>query len=228
MTKDNYLHCTLVCDRSGSMSIIKTDAEGAVNNFVDSQRNGPGECTLTLVDFDAPGSEMFARSSGKGESWFRVVHQGPIADTPKYRLEPRGNTALLDAVGQAITQTGEWLAAKPEDERPNKVVFVVQTDGQENSSREWSWSKVREAVNRQHDEFGWEFVFLGVGVDTWDQAAMMGAQHSTRTGPGGQHVNSAYANLGQTMSAVRGGTADSFVATNVDITDDDATVEQRP
>lgn len=142
------------------MSSCKTDAEGGLNAFVDAQKNEPGEALLTLVHFNTS---------------YEFVHKGvPIKDVPKYTLQPHGNTALLDAVGRAIIETGERLAAMSEDQRPALVVFVILTDGQENSSREFSREKIKEMITHQTDAYKWQFTFLGANQDAFAEAGAMG------------------------------------------------------
>ena len=101
---------TLVVDRSGSMEQVREDAEGGVNSFIAQQAKEPGEALLTLVQFDTE---------------YEFLHKGvPISQVPKYELVPRGMTALLDAVGRAMNETGERLAKMDEADRPGLVVFV--------------------------------------------------------------------------------------------------------
>ncbi len=126
---------TLVVDRSGSMQEIQSDAEGGVNAFIEKQAEEPGEALLTLVQFDTE---------------YEFVHKGvPIEKVPKYELAPRGMTALLDAVGRAINETGERLAKMPEPDRPGLVIFVIMTDGMENSSKEFTKSQIKEMIEEQ-------------------------------------------------------------------------------
>lgn len=151
MPDPNLTSIALVVDRSGSMATCKDEAQGGLNAFVKDQAARPGRCRLTLVDFDAE---------------YRVLHDdAPIGDVPEYTLEPRGMTAMLDAVGRAIDALGASLAARPEPDRPGKVVFVIVTDGQENASREYSAEKVAGMIAHQREEYGWEFVFLGANID---------------------------------------------------------------
>jgi len=117
---NNLTDITLVVDRSGSMEAIRADAEGGVNTFLTDQAAQPGEALVTLVQFD---------------THYEFVHRGvPVKQVPRYQLVPRGGTALLDAVGRAINETGERLSKMAEADRPGLVVFVVMTDGEENSS----------------------------------------------------------------------------------------------
>lgn len=122
--RNDMCDVTLVVDRSGSMVSIWKEAEGGINAFIDEQKKNAGECVFTLVHFD---------------SEYEFVHKGvPIGQVGSYALQPRGMTALLDAVGRAINEAGERLSAMPEAERPLLVAFVIVTDGQENASHEFS------------------------------------------------------------------------------------------
>jgi len=151
---------TLVVDRSGSMQQVREDAEGSVNAFIAQQAKEPGEALLTLVQFDTE---------------YEFLHRGVrIQEVPAYQLVPRGMTALLDALGQAINQTGERLAKMEERDRPGLVVFVVMTDGLENSSKEFSKSDLKEMIERQQSEFNWHFTFLGANQDAFAEAGGIG------------------------------------------------------
>lgn len=221
MTNPKKSHITLLVDRSGSMSSIRTDAEGAVNAFIDTQKAQPNPCTLLLVDYDAPGNHLF------DSPWFSVIHNGDLADAPKYELIPRGNTALLDAMGQAITMTGDKLRGLPEDERPRQVFFVVQTDGQENSSKDWKLPFLIETIKEQEQMWKWTFIFLGVGPDAFGQAhAFVGTQmvaNTVSTQPGGQSYTAGVAYTADNVSKARGGaTVRSYAGT----VDDDGKVTE--
>ncbi len=151
---------TLVVDRSGSMESIRDDAEGGVNAFIAEQSQAPGNAFLTLVQFDTE---------------YEFIHKGvPIQQVSRYTLHPRGSTALLDAVGRAVNETGERLAKLPAADRPGLVIFVVMTDGQENSSREFSKAKIKEMIERQQSVYQWHFTFLGANQDAFAEAGGMG------------------------------------------------------
>lgn len=151
---------TLVVDRSGSMDAVREDAEGGVNAFIAEQAKEPGEALLTLVQFDTE---------------YEFLHNGvPVAEVPKYQLVPRGMTALLDAVGRAINETGERLGNMKKADRPGLVVFVVMTDGEENSSQEFTKDRLKEMIERQQNEYNWHFTFLGANQDAFAEAGGMG------------------------------------------------------
>ena len=208
--KSGYTHITLVCDRSGSMSAVQSDAEGAVNQFITDQKAVEGTATFTLVEFDAP-------HGGLNDDWYHVVHDGDIQRTTIYALRPRGSTALLDAVGRAITETGEALDKLADDAKPEHVIFVVQTDGQENSSREWTVEKVREVIKRQTDEWNWHFVFLGMGPDTFAQGHQMGFQNVTRSAQAGEAYAATYAVMDSAVAGLRTNSVKDLSETNVEV-----------
>jgi len=158
--RQDLTHITLVVDRSGSMDLIRTDAQGGINQLLKEQKEAEGEATLTLVQFD---------------DRYEVVHNGKdIRKVGTYALQPRGMTAPLDAVGKAIVTTGESLAAMPEDQRPATVLCVIVTDGHENSSQEYTNDQIAEMVRHQTDVYGWHFNFIGADVSAFDAAHQMG------------------------------------------------------
>ncbi len=163
---------TLVVDRSGSMESISGDAEGGVNNFIAEQAQQPGECLVTIVQFDQE---------------YEFVQQGVKAsECPPFRLKPRGTTALLDAIGRAINETGARLAALPEADRPGLVVFVITTDGQENASKEFTREQVRKMIAHQQEAYNWQFTFLAANADAFSEAGGMGLDlaHAAKFGAG--------------------------------------------
>ena len=151
MTNSNYTHLALVVDRSGSMADIKDDAQGGINTLIAEQFAEEGQLTVTLSEFDDHFEDV-VRMSGK-----------PFA----YKLSPRGSTALLDAVGKEITRTAQELDALPKALRPSKVLFVVVTDGQENSSNEFTLKAVKASIETQRKDHGWTFQFIGAEEAAW-------------------------------------------------------------
>jgi uncharacterized protein YegL len=160
MTNPDLTAIAFLVDRSGSMQSVKADAEGAIAAFIEAQRAVPGRCLVRLADFD--------------DTYRDVYPMTPIADVPPYTLEPRGTTALLDGIGRLVTGLGEELAATAEDDRPGKVIVVVQTDGQENASQEWTRDAVNALITQQREQFSWDFVFLGAGPDAITTAQSYG------------------------------------------------------
>jgi len=158
--RSDLTEIVIVLDRSGSMQGCKEQAESGLNKFIEEQRTQPGEANLTLVQFDTE---------------YEFVHTGkPIKEVPKFTLAPRGGTALFDAIGRAINETGERLRLMDESKRPGLVVFVILTDGEENSSREYTQDKIKEMISHQRDVYKWMFTFLGANQDAFKTAGAFG------------------------------------------------------
>lgn len=191
---------TLVVDRSGSMQSICDDAEGGVNAFIESQAKEPGEALLTLVQFDTE---------------YEFLHKGvPVSQATGYNLVPRGGTALLDAVGRAMNETGQRLSAMAEHDRPGLVVFVVMTDGEENSSREFSKANIKEMIQLQQEKYGWHFTFLGADQDAFAEAQEMGMTASGAASFSKEKVAAAYRATGAKVSRMRKQTLDCTPVAN--------------
>lgn len=180
---------TVVMDRSGSMQACQADAEGGLNRFVEDQKKLPGEATFTLVQFDHE---------------YEFVHKAiPVRDVPYCKLVPRGNTALLDAVGRAIVETGERLAKMPEAGRPGLVVFVITTDGQENASREYTRAKIKEMIAHQQGVYHWQFTYLGANQDSFAEAGAMGMSLSGTANTTNSTQGVAYAAMSAKLGRMR-------------------------
>ena len=191
---------TMVIDRSGSMSSIVTDAEGGINTFIDSQKSEPGEALLTLVQFD---------------SEYEFVHKGlPISNAPPFKLVPRGATALLDAVGRAINETGVRLSAMDEAQRPGLVVFVIVTDGAENSSKEFTRDKIRQMIEHQQSVYSWQFTFLAANQDAFAEGGTLGIARSGIANFAMAHVGEAHAATARKISRMRKAVSDGEVVDN--------------
>jgi uncharacterized protein YegL len=149
------------------MGSVVADTIGGFNVFLETHQKLPGEAKLTLVKFDTK---------------YDIVHNGvdvrkvPKLDNKTYA--PGGMTALLDAVGKTIDEVGRRLAATSEDERPEKVIFMVLTDGEENSSKEYTKDQVKEKTELQKNDYKWEFVFIGSNQDACANAGKMGIMHA--------------------------------------------------
>ena len=160
MTRADLTHLYFLLDRSGSMQSIKTDTEGGFAAFIEEQRKAPGECRVTLAQFDNEYDVVYA--------------DRPIADVPALDLQPRGSTALLDAMGRTVTEAGKRLAAMPEDERPGTVILAVMTDGMENASQEWTHPAIKALVEQQTSKYGWQFLYMGADQDAIEVGAGLG------------------------------------------------------
>lgn len=145
---------TIILDRSGSMSSVKDDTIGGFNNFLNEQRKVEGEASLSLIQFDDQYEVVYSDKN--------VTSADKLTDMT---FQPRGMTALYDAIGKTINATGQRFAKLSEDERPNKIVFVILTDGFENASKEYNAPIISEMITHQRDKYKWEFMFIGANQD---------------------------------------------------------------
>jgi uncharacterized protein YegL len=149
-------------DRSGSMAGLESETIKGFNSFIESQAAMEGRASLTVVLFD---------------DLYEVLWSGIDAKKAKLTEKEyfvRGSTALLDAIGKAITDTAERLSRLDEKEKPQKVIFVVTTDGLENSSVEFSYKKIKNMISYRQKKHGWEFIFLGANIDVAKEAEFLG------------------------------------------------------
>lgn len=158
------VHVTLVLDRSGSMESIRSDVVGGFNSFLDDQKAVPGDCVLTMVQFDSGGIDTLRRAEPIAQ--VHPMEQGDFV--------PRAMTPLYDAVGRTLAE-----AEARQDGRKNLVVIV--TDGLENASVEWTRQRVREAIQRLEAQ-GWTFVYLGANQDAYAEGAGIGVSLDNASG----------------------------------------------
>lgn len=155
-----------VLDRSGSMESIRDDAIGGFNAFLDAQREVPGRATLTLVLFDHE---------------YQVVHDGlPLEQVPslsRQTFQPRGQTGLLDAIGQTLDDANDRHRALPPDQRPDQVVVAIITDGAENASRSFTRELIFQDISARQAA-GWQFLFLAANQDAIAAGGALGISPS--------------------------------------------------
>lgn len=161
--KQGLTEMVFILDRSGSMSGLEKDTIGGFNSTIEKQRQEPGEAIVSTVLFD---------------NQMKVIHDRvPIANVPEMTSREycaRGTTALFDAVGSAIHHIGNVHKYAREEDRPEKTIFVITTDGYENASHTYTAREVKAMVERQKSKYGWEFVFLGANIDAVETARDFG------------------------------------------------------
>jgi len=189
----NATEIVMILDKSGSMEPLKQDAIGGFNQFLRDQQAETGEANLTLVLFDTVYTAHPA------------VPVARIEPLNEARYQPAGGTALLDALGRTIRDTGKRLSEVQEAERPDKVIVVTITDGEENSSHDFSLSDVRDMIAHQQDRYAWKFLFLGANQDAFAEAGKLGIDPGMARGftPDSKGVHDAYRSSSEAVRQYR-------------------------
>jgi uncharacterized protein YegL len=165
--KEGLTEIIAILDNSGSMANLTNDTIGGYNTFINDQKNIPGEAILTTVLFNTKYILLHDR--------INIKKTKPITEK-EYRAG--GGTALLDAMGKTINDVGLKLHNTDEDERPSKVIVFIITDGEENSSKEFTHEKIKEMVTLQKNIYSWEFLFMGANIDSFSVAETIGINHN--------------------------------------------------
>lgn len=187
--KQDLTDITLVVDRSGSMASCQNEAQGGINAFIADQKTKPGEAIFSLLQFDTE---------------YEYVFKGvPIKQVSEYKLVPRGMTALLDAVGRAINETGERLSRFDEVQRPGLVIVAIITDGEENSSHEFKKAQIKSMIEHQQSAYNWQFTFLGANQDAFHEAGSIGIAAGATMNYNAAKSHDTYTMLSNNVSRMR-------------------------
>ena len=198
--KSNFVHVCFVIDESGSMGGTENDVIGGFKKVVDEQKeNKEGTCSVSYYKFASNVEKVFI---GKD------VNDVEYLDG---KYNPGGLTALFDGVGTAIDEIGAWLNDMKEEDRPEKNIIVIMTDGGENNSKEYSASKVKEMIKHQEDKYNWTFVYMGSDLSNADDANSLGI--STRCFASKSDYISNYSIINDSISAYRTTAGDAMFKT---------------
>ena len=191
--KKGLAELVFILDRSGSMGGLETDTIGGFNSMLAKQKKEEGEANVTTVLFDDQVEVIHDR--------FPIEAVKPLTDDDYF---VRGSTALLDAIGSTVKKIENVQKRLPEDLRAESVIFVITTDGRENSSSEYTVKMVKKMIE-EHQEQGWQFIFMGANMDAVAEAGKLGINRkravSYRNDPEGVALN--YRVAGQVLSRMR-------------------------
>ena len=152
-----------ILDKSGSMAGLEKDTIGGFNSMLTKQKAEAGQCRVTTALFDNRYMLLHDRIDIRAVS--------PITEK-EYSVG--GSTALLDAIGRSIKKIADVQRSTADEYRAEKVIFIIITDGEENSSREFSADAVRKLISTEKEQYGWEFLFLGANIDAVETAGRFG------------------------------------------------------
>lgn len=202
MMRKDLTEIVFILDRSGSMSGLEDDTIGGFNALIQKQKAEEGEAYVSTILFDNHTEVIHDRMD--------IRNVQPMTRKEYY---VRGCTALLDAVGGAIHHIGNVHRYAREEDRPEKTLFVITTDGMENASRRYSYERVRQMIEHEKEKYGWEFIFLGANIDAAREAARFGIMedcavdyHADRQGTGViyEAMNDAVCSIRKSKSVSRG------------------------
>lgn len=156
-----------ILDRSGSMGGLEADTIGGFNSMMEKQKKADGEALVSTLLFDDRCEVLHDRVN---------IRDVPRMTEDQYYV--RGCTALLDAVGGAIHHIKNVHKYTREEDRPEKTIFIITTDGMENASCEYSYDRIKKIIEKQQKEDGWEFMFIGANIDAYGEAGRLGIKKS--------------------------------------------------
>ena len=185
----NYTHISIVLDNSGSMHGLKEKTKKGLWDFIQEQKNDK-KSTVTLVEFNTISKTIF-----DFENIEKIVEP--------HDFYPTGGTALFDALGTCIQQTGATLAKMKEEDRPGLVIFFVITDGRENSSLFFRRDDIQKMVSEQESKYNWKFVYLGANQDAFQEGTSMGFAGHNSYGYNANNIDVAFANTSSVLTRCR-------------------------
>jgi uncharacterized protein YegL len=190
--KKDLTEIIFLLDMSGSMSIMKTEAINGFNTLINDQKKQEGEAQLTLVLFD---DRYIVQYDG--------VDIKDVSELTEEIYQPLGMTAYFDALGKTISSVGSRLNDTPEELRPEKVIFAIMTDGQENASREYTSETIKERIKHQEEKYSWNFIFLAANQDAFKSADDIGISNFSNIAFTPQGVDNMYSTLSRGISNYR-------------------------
>jgi uncharacterized protein YegL len=191
--KRNLTQIVFILDNSGSMANLTGDTIGGYNAFIDEQKKAEGEAILTTVLFNTNYSIL--------HNAVNIKEVEPLT-TKDYIAG--GGTALLDAIGRTIAEVQKKIDDMDEEKRPARTIFVITTDGEENSSREYKQPQVKSMIEHQNKGHGWEFIFLGANIDAVSTAQDYGIAYASSYSANARGLDSVYTGMSKVVTSYRG------------------------
>ena len=194
--KKNLTEIVFIIDRSGSMSGLEADTIGGFNSLIEKQKSEEGEALVSVVLFNDDSKVVYDRAD-----------ISKIEPMTRQQYVPAGCTALLDAVGSAVSHIGNVHKYARDEDVPEKTLFVITTDGMENASRNYDYARVKHMIERQQEKYDWEFMFLGANIDAAAAAQDIGIAptHAMEYHADSMGTEVMYEAMACAVSDVRGG-----------------------
>lgn len=161
--KNNITEIVFILDRSGSMEGLEADTIGGFNSMIQKQKDKEGKALISTFVFNNYSKRLHDRED--------IQKVRPLTEAD---YQVGGCTALLDAIGDAVTHIGNIHKYARKEDIPAKTLVVIMTDGMENASYRHSAEQIRRMIRRQQSKYGWEFLFLGANIDAVETAGNFG------------------------------------------------------
>ena len=194
--KSNFIHVCFIIDESSSMYDSMSDVKAGFKKIINEQKeNKEGTCAVSIYKFRtvAPPAELVM------EDVNNIVGE--------LEYNPNGCTALYDGVGRAIREVGQRLYEMPEEERPEKNLIVIMTDGYENSSRSYNAAMVKEMIKHQEEKYNWTFLYIGTDISNTDDVDKIGIGRKFATTRG--KLYKSYDTINSALSCYRSAKGDA-------------------
>jgi hypothetical protein len=190
--KKGLTEIIFILDRSTSMYFIQSVAISGFNEFLAEQKLQSGEANFTLV--------LFNHEYAVVKDGINIQSVEPLTEEV---YVTSGMTAYFDAVGTTIESVGHRLSNTPEEQRPEKVIFVILTDGEENSSKKYTGSKIKEMSQHQEEKYSWKFIFLAANQDAMISSGAIGISNYANFAFTPQAMGNTYSTLSKSISNYR-------------------------
>lgn len=194
--KSNYVHVCFIIDSSGSMAGSESDVIGGFKKVIDEQKNNKeGSCSVSFYDFSTE---------------VKKVYLGVDVKEVEYldgKYNPGGMTALYDGIGTAIDDLTTWYDDLSDEEKPEKILIVIMTDGQENNSQEYNLARIKKMIKHQEKGHNWTFVYMGSDLSNAKEVDNLGI--ATRCFSSKKNYMNNYDIVNTSVSAYRGACGDA-------------------
>lgn len=161
--KKDLTELVFILDKSGSMSGLEKDTIGGFNSLIEKQKHESGEAIVSTILF-----------SNEIEVIHDRINLLDVSKLTRNEYYVSGTTALLDALGFTISRIKHVHDNLKDEDRPEKTLFIITTDGMENSSEEFSYQKVKKLIDKMKENNKYEFIFLGANIDSVKEASRLG------------------------------------------------------
>jgi len=179
----NLTEIIVIIDKSGSMNSLKSKTIEGFNEFIHDQKKLKDDAILSLIFFSSPNREQIIYDS---------INIKNVPELTDKDYTPVGTTALYDCLGKTIKSVNKKIKNTKKEDRPNKVLFVIITDGFENSSKKYTKKDILDKISKMENKKDWSFIYLGANQDSFAEGSKIGINKTLNFEYSDNGVNFAY------------------------------------